>query len=239
MQGTIQRIRAERGFGRSCHYGPALATTAQFPDDAGAVARRAHAPGRRRVQPHPAGNNNPYCQDHELTWLNWQLTDGQRAWCDFVRAVIQVRRTQPVFRRRKFFQDRAIHGAGIQDISWFDATGQEMTEQDWQNGYVRCLGVCLAGDRIGGTDERSELVVGDTILLLMNAHYEVIPFLLPPLLEGQRWERVLDTAYGPGKTSPCEREQPYALQGRTMAVLRMTLQHDQVQHPLWTAAAEC
>jgi glycogen operon protein len=62
-------------------------------------------------------NNNTYCQDHELTWLHWQLTDAQRAWCDFVHTVIQVRRTQPVFRRRKFFHDRAIHSEGIQDIS--------------------------------------------------------------------------------------------------------------------------
>jgi isoamylase len=180
------------------------------------------------------GNNNTYCQDNELTWLNWQLTDEQRAWCDFVRSVIQLRRTQPVFQRRKFFQDRAIHGEGIQDISWFDASGQEMTEKDWHNGYVRCLGVCLAGDRIGGTDERGQLVVGDTILLLMNAHYEAIPFMLPPLKEGQRWERLLDTAYRPGKASPCEGEQPYVLQGRAMAVLRTTLQQDQVQQPLWT-----
>jgi glycogen operon protein len=165
------------------------------------------------------GNNNAYCQDNELTWLNWQLTDEQRAWCDFVRAVIQVRRTQPVFRRRKFFLGRPIRGEGIQDISWFDSSGEEMTEEAWNTGHARCLGVCLAGDRIGGTDERSELVVGDTILLLMNAHYEAIPFMLPPLKEGQRWERVLDTAPEP---LPFEGESLYELQGRTMAVLRTT-----------------
>jgi isoamylase len=175
------------------------------------------------------GNNNAYCQDSELTWLNWLLTDEQRAWCDFVRGVIQVRRNQPVFRRRKFFQDRAIHGEGIQDISWFDASGQEMTEKDWQNGYVRCLGVCLAGDRIGGTDERSELVVGDTILLLLNAHYEAILFVLPPLKEGQRWERMLDTA---SEALPFEGEPPYALQGRTMAILRTTARQNSARQPL-------
>lgn len=75
------------------------------------------------------GNNNTYCQDHELTWLNWQLTDAQRALCDFVHTVIQVRRTQPVFRRRKFFHDHAIRGEGIQGISWFNTPGQEMIEK--------------------------------------------------------------------------------------------------------------
>jgi isoamylase len=109
-----------------------------------------------------------------------------------------------------------------------------MTEKDWHNGYVRCLGVRLAGDLIGGTDERSELVVGDTILLLMNAHYEVIPFMLPPLKEGQRWEQLLDTAPQP---LPFEGEPAYELQGRTMAVLRMPPQQNQTRHPLRTAAA--
>jgi isoamylase len=175
------------------------------------------------------GSNNTYCQDNERTWLNWQLTDEQRAWCDFVRAAIQVRRNQPVFRRRKFFQDRAIHGEGIQDISWFDASGQEMTEKDWQNGYVRCLGVRLAGDRIGGTDERGDIVLGDTVLLLMNAHYEAIPFLLPPLQERQRWERVLDTALEP---LPFEGEPPYGLQSRTMAILRTTARQNSARQPL-------
>jgi isoamylase len=149
-----------------------------------------------------------------------------------VRAAIQVRRTQPVFRRRKFFHDRAIHGEGIQDISWFDASGQEMTEKDWQNGYVRCLGVRLAGDLIGGTDERGDLVVGDTVLLLMNAHYEAIPFMLPPLKKGQRWEPVLDTAPEP---LPFEGEPLYELQGRSMAVLHTTPQHNQTWRPLGTA----
>jgi glycogen operon protein len=102
----------------------------------------------------------------------------------------------------------------------------------WQNGYVRCLGVRLAGDLIGGTDERGDLVVGDTVLLLMNAHYEAIPFMLPPLKKGQRWERVLDTAPEP---LPFEGEQLYELQDRSMAVLHTTPQHNQTRRPLGTA----
>jgi glycogen operon protein len=146
--------------------------------------------------------------------------------------VLQIRRTQPVFRRRKFFHDRAIHGEGIQDISWFEASGQEMTDKDWHTGYVRCLGVRLAGDLIGGTDERGDLVVGDTVLLLMNAHYEAIPFMLPPLKKGQRWEPVLDTAPEP---LPFEGEPLYELQGRSMAVLHTTPQHNQTWRALGIA----
>ena len=117
------------------------------------------------------------------------------------------------------FHDRAIHGQGIQDISWFDASGQEMTDKDWQTGYVRCLGVRLSGDLIGGTDERGDLVMGDTVLLLMNAHYEAIPFMLPPLKKGQRWEPMLDTAPEP---LPFEGEPLYELQGRSMAAAHDT-----------------
>jgi glycogen operon protein len=107
-----------------------------------------------------------------------------------------------------------------------------MTDKDWQTGYVRCLGVRLSGDLIGGTDERNELVVGDTILLLMNAQYEAIPFMLPPLKEGQRWERVLDTASEP---LPFAGEPLYELQGRSMAVLHTTPQHQQAWQALGTA----
>jgi glycogen operon protein len=170
------------------------------------------------------GNNNAYCQDNEITWLNWDLTEQQQAFGDFVRFVLHLRRTQPVFQRRKFFQGRAIHGEGIQDISWFEPSGQEMTEESWNAGYIRCLSVRLAGDLIGEVDERGEPIVGDTILLLLNAHYEPIPFMLPTLPEGQQWERLLDTADPQGEALQYKDGQPYELQGRSMVVLRTPAQ---------------
>ena len=176
------------------------------------------------------GNNNAYCQDNELAWLHWPLTDEQKAFCDFVRSVLQIRRTQPVFQRRKFFLSRAIYGEGIQDISWLDPSGRDMTEDTWNTGYARCLGVRLAGDLIGDMDERGEPIIGDTILLLLNAHYEAIPFTLPPLKEGQPWERLLDTVDVPGEPLLLGGEQPYALQGRSMVVLRTRPLHEEAQH---------
>ena len=95
-----------------------------------------------------------------------------------------------------------------------------MTEEAWNTGYARCLGVRWAGDLIGEPDERGEPVVGDTVLLLMNAHHEAIPFTLPSLKEGQQWECGLDTADPQGKPRPCPEGQPYDLQGRSMAVMR-------------------
>jgi glycogen operon protein len=172
------------------------------------------------------GNNNAYCQDNELTWVNWELTEEQQAWHEFVRSLTQLRRTQPVFQRRKFFQGRAIHGEGIQDISWFDPSGQEMTEEAWNTEYARCLGVRLAGDLIGEVDERGENIVGDTILLLLNAHHEAIPFTLPTMREGELWERLLDTADPQGMPLTCAGGQQYQLQGRAMAVLRIRRHQD-------------
>ncbi len=183
------------------------------------------------------GNNNAYCQDNDMTWLHWELTEAQQAFDDFVRAVIHLRRSQPVFQRRKFFQGRAIHGEDIQDISWFEPSGQEMTEEAWNAGYVRCLGVRMAGDLIGDMDERGEPIVGDTVLLLLNAHHEAIAFTLPATREGQPWERLLDTADPQGKPIQCTGGQQYALQGRALVVLRTSTQQEAAEPDLALAAA--
>jgi glycogen operon protein len=144
-----------------------------------------------------------------------------------VRSLIHLQRTQPVFQRRKFFQDRAIHGEDIQDISWFEPSGQEMTEEAWNTGYARCLGVRLAGDLIGEVDEHGEAIVSDTILLLLNAHYEAIPFTLPATREEELWERLLDTADPQSMPLACTGGQQYELQGRAMAVLRIRAQQEE------------
>jgi hypothetical protein len=105
------------------------------------------------------GNNNTYCQDSELTWLDWQLTDEEREFIEFVREVIAIRREQPVFQRRKFFQGRAIFGADVPDINWFEPSGKPMGEEGWNAGYNQCFGFALAGDLIGDVDERGQPIV--------------------------------------------------------------------------------
>jgi isoamylase len=124
---------------------------------------------------------------------------------------------------------RPIRGEGILDISWFEPSGEEMTEEAWHTSYARCLGVRWAGDLIGETDEKGDPIVGDTILLLMNAHHDTIPFTLPALKDGQQWERLLDTANPQGEPRPCPGGQPYEMRGRSMAVLRTTQSPDQAQ----------
>jgi glycogen operon protein len=167
------------------------------------------------------GNNNAYCHDEELTWLNWSMDGPGKKFLEFVRRVIALRRQQPVFQRRAFFQGRRIRGAGIKDISWLTPSGQEMNDEAWNAGFVRCLGVRLAGSLIGELDEKGGKIVGDTLLILLNAHHEAIPFTLPVHQERLHWERLLDSASPDVEAAPVDEDRPYRLQGRSLAVLRM------------------
>jgi isoamylase len=166
------------------------------------------------------GNNNAYCLDNEITWLKWDLNAEQQAFLDFVRTMTRIWREQPVFQRRKFFMGRAIRGSDIKDISWFEPCGQEMSDAAWNAGFNKCLGVRLAGDLIGDVDERGERIEGDTILLLLNAHHEPIPFTLPATRPEHHWERLYDTADVGGPVLAFVGGQQYPLQGRSMAALR-------------------
>jgi glycogen operon protein len=165
------------------------------------------------------GNNNAYCQDNELTWLRWDLNDEQRAFLEFVRRVTTIWREQPVFQRRKFFQGRAIRGTDIKDLSWFEPSGQEMSDAAWNAGYVQCLGVRLAGDLIGDTDERGERIEGETLLLLLNAYHETLPFTVPATKAAHHWERMLDTADLEGAMVALVGGKQYQLQGRSLVLL--------------------
>src|SRR4030095_7895372 len=124
------------------------------------------------------GNNNAYCQDSPLAWLDWNLSGEQRSLLDFTRAVMHLRKSQPVFRRRHFFQGRPIHGAEAKDIYWIKSDGTEMSDADWLAGHTHCLGMGLPGDQIDEIGEQGERIVGDTFAILFNAYHEPIEFRL-------------------------------------------------------------
>src|SRR6266567_2676388 len=92
------------------------------------------------------GNNNPYCQDNEISWFNWERDEKQNQFVEFTRKLIQLRRDHPVFRRPKFFQGRRIRGSETRDVMWFNPGGSEMSEEEWTSPFVRCLGMLLSGD---------------------------------------------------------------------------------------------
>jgi glycogen operon protein len=167
------------------------------------------------------GNNNAYTQDNEISWTEWTLTAPQQAFLEFTRKVIRLRTDEPVLRRRKFFQGRSIRGANIKDIMWFDPRGHEMADEAWNAPSVRCLGVLLAGDAINEVDERGRPTCGETLLLLLNAGPNAIPFALPMTRPGYYWEERVDTANGMHAGVLVEGGRRYRLQGRSLAVLRL------------------
>jgi isoamylase len=141
------------------------------------------------------GNNNAYCQDNEIAWVDWDASGAHWALTDFAEQVAALRRDHPVFRRRHFFQGRLVRGSADldHDIAWLTPAGEEMTDDDWEAGHVRSMTVFLNGEAINEPDIRGERVVDDSFLLLFNAHHEKLAFTMPPTF-GQSWEIVLDTA---------------------------------------------
>lgn len=136
------------------------------------------------------GNNNGYCQDNELTWVDWPATAGESELLAFVRTVARLRRDHPVFRRRRFFRGSA---EGVRDLVWLTPAGREMTAGDWQNGYARAMAVYLNGAAITEPGPRGERIADDSFLLLINAHHEDMTFTLPGAEFGGPWLTELDT----------------------------------------------
>ncbi|HEX2166745.1 MAG TPA: glycogen debranching protein GlgX [Longimicrobiales bacterium] len=139
------------------------------------------------------GNNNAYAQDNEISWLDWNLDDRRRAQMEFTRRLIALRKKHPVLRRKKFYQGRQIRGSEVRDLTWLRPDGEQMTDAEWRAGWNRALSVMLAGDALGEVDEEGNLVVDDTLLLLLNAHTEPVQFKLPAH-NGGRWEVLVDTS---------------------------------------------
>ena len=166
------------------------------------------------------GNNNAYCQDNRTSWVNWSLRSEDRQLLEFVREVAALRRGHPAFRRRSFFPAHGLRD-GLRNILWFDPDGLEMGDEEWRMGFARCLGMYLSGENMGETDRQGRPVVDDDFLLLINAHHEEIPFLLPSFHSHVRWEVALDTALADVRKA---RRQAggslYPLQGRSLVLLR-------------------
>ena len=165
------------------------------------------------------GNNNAYCQDNEISWINWQLEPDQESLLKFTRRVIALFHEQPVFHRRRFFHGQTIQGAEAPQIAWLDPSGSPMPNEAWNAGYVRCLGVQLFGGQID-VDEHGEAISADTMLILFNAdHANTIPFVLPVPKDSEPWELVFDTA-DETSDSGVKVSTTYPLQPCSMAVFK-------------------
>jgi isoamylase len=138
------------------------------------------------------GNNNGYCQDNELSWLDWEHVDEDLL--EFARGLVKLRAEHPIFRRRGWFQGSELHGTEVKDLAWFTPDAKEMSDEDWKVGYAKSLGVFLNGTSIQRPGEHGERVKDDDFYVIFNAHHEPLQFQLPPEQLGKKWLRVLDTA---------------------------------------------
>lgn len=168
------------------------------------------------------GNNNAYCQDDELSWHDWDLDQRRQALLAFTRRLIQLRHEHPNLHRRKFFRGRPRNGSDVHDISWFRADGEEMTDQEWESEWVRTLGIRLGGGTLDEVDENGEPITDDTLLILLNAHEQAVPFVLPAAHADISWEVLVDTAKPDVPSEPCRVRggEPLDLVGRSLVLLR-------------------
>ncbi|RKH09553.1 glycogen debranching enzyme GlgX [Corallococcus praedator] len=165
------------------------------------------------------GNNNAYCQDNELSWVDWNLDSTKQDMLAFTRKLIHFRHGQPVLQRRRFFQGEHLWDSEHKDLAWFRPDGTEMGPEDWQKPFVRSLAYLLGGDAIPTPDERGQRVSGDSLLVLLNAHHDTVAFTVPPVGEGGKWMLELYTAddkRGDEEMKPGR----FDMAGRSLAVFR-------------------
>ena len=153
------------------------------------------------------GNNNCYCQDNELSWINWETADDDLV--QFTKKLIRYSRSQPVFSRRRWFQGQLIHESGAKDIAWFVPDGKEMTDDNWEHDFAKALSVYFNGRGIHSTDAYGGEITGDSFFVMFNAYHEDLEYRLPPKPYGKKWLKVIDTrtgeiedseSYAPGDT---------------------------------------
>jgi glycogen operon protein len=169
-----------------------------------------------------AGNNNAYCQDNELSWLDWSLAAAGRDLLQFTETVATLRRDHPVFRRRRFFRGRQDEpGDESSDILWLTPGGKEMTQEDWEAGYAQSLAVYLNGEAITEPDPRGGRIIDDRFLLLFNAQPDSLTFTLPEASLAAGWEVVIDTSSAkPSRSLGATGE--VKVPGRAVVLLRAT-----------------
>ncbi|ORX09402.1 glycogen debranching enzyme [Mycobacterium xenopi] len=170
------------------------------------------------------GNNNVYCQDSELSWMDWSLAEKNADLLAFTRTVTQFRKDHPVFRRRRFFEGRPMRrGDELRDIAWLTPSGREMTQEDWDRGFDKCVAVFLNGNAIREPDARGERIVDDSFLLCFNAHDEDVEFIVPDGDYADQWTAELDTTDPVGAADlVVNAGDKVAVAGRSVLVLRKT-----------------
>lgn len=171
------------------------------------------------------GNNNAYCQDNEISWLDWDLNDEDQEFFKFVKRVIRLWSRNPVFQRRKFFQGRQIRGEGCRDITWMAPNGEPMADSAWYSPSASRLAVRLEGNMVDEMDDRGDPIVGRTFLIFFNANHKAATFKMPALQDNEFWRPVIDTTNKPHKSRWLREGNRYEMAPYSLAVFRLKRVH--------------
>jgi glycogen operon protein len=166
-----------------------------------------------------AGNNNAYCQDNEISWLEWRLDDRKKALLEFTRRLATLRQKLAVLQRHRFFAGDFVWDSSAKDLVWLRPDGQEMSAGDWQRPWISTLAFAMGGDALPMLDERGARMVGDGLIVLMNASEDAVRFELPG---GAEWLLECDTN-DPARAAGARCAGDYVVAGRSVVALRQPL----------------
>lgn len=141
-----------------------------------------------------SGNNNAYCQDNQVSWLDWENADHELR--EFTKKVIHICKDHPTFRRRRWFQGLPIKGSGMDDVMWYLPEGTEMPEESWNHDFAKSLGVYFNGNGIRCVDYDGNRIKDDSFYIIFNAHHEALEYTLPSEQCGKAWKKIIDTSDG-------------------------------------------
>jgi glycogen operon protein len=174
------------------------------------------------------GNNNAYCQDNDISWLDWSLAERNQSLLEFVRQLTQLRSKYPILRRNRFLSAQENERIGLKEITWVNASGKEMTDEDWRDEALHCFAMLLDGRaQTTGLRQRGQ---DATILIVLNAHHDLVSFTLPGEAEAARWVLLADTNIsGPPENIPKTSFTPthiYAVTGRSLVIFNLEAEGD-------------
>lgn len=168
------------------------------------------------------GNNNAYCQDNEISWIDWENKDNELL--EFTSKLIHFRKNHPVFCRKKWFKYQPIKGKGVTDIEWFTMEGEEMSDEHWSSSFAKSLGIFLYGQGIRTVSETGEPVVDDSFYIMFNSYHEPLPFRLPTPKWGKKWQKVMDsfdaTFNDENQGELLNAEEEFEVQGRSVVLFK-------------------
>ncbi len=170
------------------------------------------------------GNNNAYCQDTEISWVNWEIDEYNRHLIDFVRKLIAMRSAFPILRRNRFLTGEYNADLDVKDVQWLTPDATEMSDEQWGDGNARCMGMLLDGRAQATGIKRPSMDA--TALLVLNAHHDVVKFRLPGVAGGQRWRRLLDTNIPDSEGAFAVKSgEEYLVTGRSLALFALEADH--------------